>query len=319
MESERAENRPTIHPLTLWSINPRLQTRFDLDDGGGLDTTGAEDTTAATVTDDQIADDTQAATATDDTTSAVDDAVVDPEEAERIAWQKDFDAAPPRVQQTMIRYAERMKALEQEVERRNQQLEQPAQQTTDPQARDRELERFLVDNQKIYMDAQMKAINAQAAGNEAEYEKQLSIMGRANLNIGAITKEQARYEVMSELNARQRPSLIEEEFRAHKPFESVIDAAPGFARIEHLLTQGVRLTPNQARDLVAWTAGMAAQGKTKGKTQSATVTDLEKVRAQARAKSETPDGGVTTTSKGDIDKDMDAWVDRVLGLKKQRR
>lgn len=328
MVSDTAYKGP-ITAITAWLINPRLQTRFSPDEGTGelfadTDLSSSDSDTGETTTDsvDSGVDETTTASddtkVTDGTTQSI-DTDADPEELARAEWQKEFDAAPPRVQRALIQEATQRKALQEELERRAQGLTQKQRPQVDPATTDAQLRRFLVDNEKIAMEAQMRAINAQAAGNEAEYEKQLEIMGLARLNIGQINEERARQATANDFSAKARPYQLVEEIRSIKHFEPFHDAAAEIADVHAMLERAVG--SEHAYALMDRAMRKIAHAVGGGKQQKAKVTSITsgKTRAVNRSRSETPDGGVASGgTSGLSEKDMDAWVDRVLKIKKQR-
>lgn len=288
-------------------------------------TSGAEQTELLdqVETTDTTVDDVDTSTDVETTTSTTTETTetstdVDPEEAERIAWQKEFESAPPRVQQALIREAERRQALEEQIERQQQTSRQP-QARPDNQSQDAELRKFLVDNKRISFEAQMRAINAQAAGNEAEYEKQLEIMAQADLNIGRINEQRARQATAADFSAKARPFELATEIKSIKHFEPFHDAAPEIADVHAVLEHFVGSEKAYAlMDRALRKVALSAGSRT-AKQKPTLVPPAEKARVQNRSRSEAPDGGVSSGGGGTIsEKEMDAWVDRVLNLKKQR-
>jgi hypothetical protein len=286
------------------SVEPLSSGQETMEFSGQTETETTESVETQTERSEESSEETQATPETTDHS--------DPEELARAEWQKEFDAAPPRVQRALIQEAERRKALEDELERRGQVMRPTQAPQADPKGQDAELRKYLVDNKKVSFEAQMRAINAQAAGNEAEYEKQLEIMALADLNIGRINEERARIATATEFNEKARPIQISAEIKSIKHFEPFHDAADEMADVhaalEHYMgsKRAYALMDRMARKIAFST------GKKTSKSKVTPIAEADKARAQKRSKSETPDGGVAAakpkTSAANEDKANRDWI-----------
>lgn len=358
MQSEEAKSSGLRHPITMWAANPRLQTFFSPEEGfGGGDVPVATETVEATAPtierseSDYVSDSddidatesTQRTTEADDTTDDLETGL-DPDEVEYRKWKADYDAAPPSVQRTLMHHYKEAQAAREELQRLRAQSQpqptQPAQPQPDLSAVAQNYEREVhnqydvIEKQNdIIVKTQAKLAIATAGGSIEEAQQHIDTIKQAQKNIrnaeGQITKlSDAFSQLRTEQETAQRarveqwwndcgPRVATEIRRDRALSEGVREAADEFSEVHRTLAYF--LGEQKANKLLS-AALLKASAKSGAAARAPKVTDIERQRAKARARSETPDGGVTTGTKtAEVERDMDAWVDRVLGINKQRR
>ena len=324
MQPEEAMSNYSV--LTVWSANPRIQTRFSPEEGVAtavdtsdvvsdpLDTSDNFDTIDDTTIDDTATSPDDAPTSDQTATAPAPSEDDDPE-----FWDKHLETLPPKRREQLLAIAQERRQLLEDKMRWEQQRAQPTPAATQEYAdqRQAQIDDYLAKEHAEQMKAMIAAAKAGEAGDEAAWNKANAKAARHQLNITKIRDQEIVDRMLSIIDSRDRPRQIQTAFESHSDFSDIKDAAPAFAFIQHCLAEGIQLTPEQARDAVAHAAYLSLKGTSKKKSgQTSNVTGEERDRARRRVRVETPDGGGSGGGSQGIwnEKNMDTYIDNILKL-----